>query len=221
MNACVVCGTTLPEQTGRGRPRKYCTTSCSDIAQGRAKPMPRGCHWCGTGFVSVRYRSCCSPRCTRAITRARARTEQAYCKHCDEPFQRVPSTTRPKLYCTTTCQYEYRSSEYKQREHPQLTGAVKNNPSYDLGQYYEALLADPCAYCGEPSTEIDHITPRSLGGANEWENYAGVCSPCNASKSAKLPVTYLGWRSAQRSYDGWRLLAGQTKLSRVRTSGGA
>lgn len=45
-----------------------------------------------------------------------------------------------------------------------------------------------CCWCGdvcipEPNTKksatIEHVTPKSLGGANEWENYAMACAECN------------------------------------------
>jgi len=45
-----------------------------------------------------------------------------------------------------------------------------------------------CCWCGidcipEPnhknSATIEHVTPRSLGGADEWENYAMACARCN------------------------------------------
>jgi len=45
-----------------------------------------------------------------------------------------------------------------------------------------------CCWCGttcrpEPShansATIEHVQPRSLGGANEWDNYAMACNHCN------------------------------------------
>ncbi len=45
-----------------------------------------------------------------------------------------------------------------------------------------------CCWCGihcrpEPnykdSATIEHVQPRSLGGADEWENYAMACAGCN------------------------------------------
>lgn len=53
------------------------------------------------------------------------------------------------------------------------------------------LLADPCAYCGEPATAIDHITPITKGGTSEWENLAPACGSCNSSKGNRLLLTFL------------------------------
>ena len=46
-----------------------------------------------------------------------------------------------------------------------------------------ASLVDPvCFYCGEPATEIDHLTPISRGGTGELSNLASSCRSCNARK---------------------------------------
>ena len=46
-----------------------------------------------------------------------------------------------------------------------------------------------CAYCGleEVPLEIDHIIPKSRGGANRLQNLALSCKECNLAKSNKLP----------------------------------
>ena len=48
-----------------------------------------------------------------------------------------------------------------------------------------------CQYCGvQPGrTEltIDHILPRSRGGATNWENITTACGPCNRRKGNRTP----------------------------------
>ncbi|KKM20545.1 hypothetical protein LCGC14_1644350 [marine sediment metagenome] len=48
------------------------------------------------------------------------------------------------------------------------------------------LLRDStCKLCGRaPSTEADHKTPRSRGGADTLENLQGACKPCHSRKTA-------------------------------------
>ena len=46
-----------------------------------------------------------------------------------------------------------------------------------------------CQYCGfrgEPLS-IDHVQPRSRGGADIWENVTTACLPCNVRKGNRTP----------------------------------
>lgn len=65
--------------------------------------------------------------------------------------------------------------------------------------YVAAMLADPCAYCGEPSEALDHITARSRGGDDHWSNRAGICASCNSAKHTRGLIWFLGYRSARRA----------------------
>ncbi len=48
-----------------------------------------------------------------------------------------------------------------------------------------------CQYCGvQPGWEqvtIDHVLPRSQGGASTWTNCVAACTPCNAWKADRTP----------------------------------
>ena len=48
-----------------------------------------------------------------------------------------------------------------------------------------------CQYCGrrESSAELnlDHVTPRSLGGQTTWENIVTCCITCNVRKGGRTP----------------------------------
>lgn len=48
-----------------------------------------------------------------------------------------------------------------------------------------------CQYCGgRPGTSeltIDHVRPRSQGGASTWDNCVLACVPCNARKANRTP----------------------------------
>ena len=43
-----------------------------------------------------------------------------------------------------------------------------------------------CQYCGAQAENIDHVIPRSRGGAHEWENVVAACRPCNTKKEDRL-----------------------------------
>ncbi len=44
-----------------------------------------------------------------------------------------------------------------------------------------------CQYCGGLADSIDHIVPRSRGGAHVWDNVAAACRPCNLRKRDRTP----------------------------------
>ncbi|MGF3056838.1 HNH endonuclease [Microbacterium sp. YY-01] len=50
-----------------------------------------------------------------------------------------------------------------------------------------------CGYCGTHATTIDHVVPRSRGGADSWENLVACCLHCNNVKSDRTPQE-MGWR---------------------------
>lgn len=43
-----------------------------------------------------------------------------------------------------------------------------------------------CQYCGHTAENIDHVIPRSRGGAHTWDNVVASCRPCNARKEDRL-----------------------------------
>lgn len=47
--------------------------------------------------------------------------------------------------------------------------------------------AHRCAYCGKAASTIDHVMPRSRGGADTWENLVACCLRCNNIKGDRTP----------------------------------
>ena len=49
-----------------------------------------------------------------------------------------------------------------------------------------------CQYCGKkfPTSELslDHVVPRTMGGANSWDNLVCACTRCNSRKGGQTPV---------------------------------
>jgi 5-methylcytosine-specific restriction endonuclease McrA len=45
-----------------------------------------------------------------------------------------------------------------------------------------------CQYCGSGSNlTVDHVVPRSKGGASTWDNIVASCAPCNRRKGDRVP----------------------------------
>lgn len=45
-----------------------------------------------------------------------------------------------------------------------------------------------CAYCAGSASTIDHVIPRSRGGADSWENLVACCLRCNNIKGDRTPA---------------------------------
>jgi 5-methylcytosine-specific restriction endonuclease McrA len=43
-----------------------------------------------------------------------------------------------------------------------------------------------CQYCGRRAENLDHVVPRSRGGAHSWENVVACCTRCNVAKRDRL-----------------------------------
>lgn len=82
-----------------------------------------------------------------------------------------------------------------------------------------------CAYCGEefPNNNLtrDHVTPRSRGGIDKWENVVTACGKCNKVKDCKTPeeanmpllyVPYAPNRSEYLILKNRRILADQMEF---------
>ncbi len=68
------------------------------------------------------------------------------------------------------------------------------------GTFKERLLQEldgQCVYCGNPSTDKDHIFPRAQEGPDVWHNLVAVCTSCNDEKGDRTPWQWFG-SDAQR-----------------------
>lgn len=56
-----------------------------------------------------------------------------------------------------------------------------------------------CAYCARAATTVDHVLPRSRGGADAWDNLVACCLRCNNVKGDRTPEE-MGWVLQARPY---------------------
>lgn len=77
-------------------------------------------------------------------------------------------------------------------EHPHLFWV--NPPQKSLSHKLRLAVWEAsdrrCAYCGSDlewsSFTVDHIHPRALGGAEDFDNLTTACRPCNSRKGARV-----------------------------------
>jgi 5-methylcytosine-specific restriction endonuclease McrA len=68
----------------------------------------------------------------------------------------------------------------------QMTWRARGRPSWSRRA---VLRRDTfaCAYCGDRATTVDHVVPRSRGGADSWLNTVAACHWCNHRKRDRTP----------------------------------
>jgi diadenosine tetraphosphate (Ap4A) HIT family hydrolase len=78
--------------------------------------------------------------------------------------------------------------EHRKRSREAISGSIR----------YEVLkrASFRCELCGisaqDKNLEVDHITPKSLGGADEITNYQALCYTCNAQKNNRDDTDFRG-----------------------------
>lgn len=55
----------------------------------------------------------------------------------------------------------------------------------------DALMRDPCVYCGDVANGLDHIIAQSNGGGDGWANRAPACRSCDQLKGAAGLIFFL------------------------------
>jgi 5-methylcytosine-specific restriction endonuclease McrA len=71
--------------------------------------------------------------------------------------------------------------------------AVKGRPKRPAFSRQHVFVRDgfTCQYCGQMKApgelNLDHVLPRSRGGATTWENIVTSCYTCNQKKAGRTP----------------------------------
>lgn len=138
-----------------------------------------------------RRRGLARPRSETLLTADRQRTKAA--KH--ERY-----TARRDVVLAQVARY--------QREHPERVRLYRqvrsaNAKARALGCAGALTTRDvehlplECVYCGATEQlSIDHATPLTHGGANDWSNVTTACLACNGRKGARTAPEFLGLEGA-------------------------
>jgi len=86
--------------------------------------------------------------------------------------------------------------DMQKMEDPEISGVSYQQGTlfgYEVREYLLEKWKRKCAYCSASNTrlEIDHITPKSLGGTNRVDNLAICCRPCNELKGNRPLDSFL------------------------------
>ena len=168
---CRQCHLQLPPYIGRGRPRRFCSASCSRNwhNENRLKPSTaRVCGECNGSFSSARAdQRFCSDRCSRRW-------------HGRKADRKAGWTAK-------------RRANYARRRARKRTGQPGEAISLDT---LHARDHGICGICGDrvsdspwpapDSPSIDHVVPLSRGGVHTLENVQLAHLSCNLRKGAQV-----------------------------------
>jgi 5-methylcytosine-specific restriction endonuclease McrA len=131
-------------------------------------------------------------RASRAKRRDKDRELQRrwYEAHRDDPAYRDMVNARSRAWREANRERHRENARRWQLENPERHRASTREHARRrrLGQDADAiafaaiLRRDPCAYCGGPAGEIDHIIAIDQGGPNTWDNLTAACKNCNSQK---------------------------------------
>ena len=104
----------------------------------------------------------------------------------------VESVLREFFICTSDGWINHRCEAEiaKHKKKMAILHELRHRESYR--QYRDLVLERDgfaCVYCGceGGNLQLDHVIPRSRGGADTPDNLVAACRSCNASKGAKTP----------------------------------
>jgi 5-methylcytosine-specific restriction endonuclease McrA len=67
--------------------------------------------------------------------------------------------------------------DYQRRRRQVVVGDIR-----EIQAWMRVVERDPCAYCGNPGGEVDHIVALATGGTHSVDNLTGACKSCNSGK---------------------------------------
>ncbi len=83
---------------------------------------------------------------------------------------------------------EVASFDTQKMRNPEISGIEYQQgelQGYEIREYLLEKFHRKCAYCGKTNVplEIEHLTPKSMGGSNTVDNLAIACHSCNQKKN--------------------------------------
>jgi 5-methylcytosine-specific restriction endonuclease McrA len=132
--------------------------------------------------VSRKQRAKMSPEDRKEYDQARYKRQKvAFNRRSKEWAQENPHKSQASVHQTTI-----------KKRYPNAWGDTDIVTS-ELSEWLKENRDNPCQYCSDPSTHIDHIKPLSRGGQHRWINIELICSTCNMAKGTKSKDEYKRW----------------------------
>lgn len=193
--ACLNCSTEL-RINERGRPRKYCSTTCKSEFEYKkylsTKPTEKikVCAGCNKTFLTLQssHLQYCSTDCYPQRIRP-----SKDCSRCGA----VGAVYVGRLFCEPCIlarrnERRIHSADNAERNRKgnrlileRLAPGLGSHQRMKLLKLWKSQMRG-CNYCDNLADTIDHIVPLSRGGTNYENNLVPACRSCNSKKRDKL-----------------------------------
>lgn len=208
---CVECGGPM---AGRRASAKRCSDACRAEAARRCmkekyerehpRPQDRQCERCGCAMLTQkRSARFCSDECQRLAWRDLHPDYEWNARAKERHRRRLAAKRAARMLAVAKALGEWAPTPLPPLL-PRPRPAARPEPVARLDlrgsatAYVRSLCADPCAYCGGPGGQRDHIVPRALAGGTtgtgavaDVPNLTGCCAPCNLAKSNRSLLQFL------------------------------
>ncbi|MBZ6088975.1 HNH endonuclease [Streptomyces olivaceus] len=84
-----------------------------------------------------------------------------------------------------------KSARYRARK---VAATVEDFSAEDLLDYWDAIGAYDCVFCGADAEHVEHFIPLARGGAHSLANQFPACARCNLAKGAADPYRWVADR---------------------------
>jgi 5-methylcytosine-specific restriction endonuclease McrA len=181
---CLTCGKIFYSKKGcKSRMPKYCNSIC----YGESLKLHIKCKLCGNEIenkhsVSIKNRIYCSNKCKIESTKGRKLSEK-WKKALSDGRKKSIKCKGENLYNwkggKSTKKIRQKQSFYKRKR------SLKLNMPIDVLNKILEQQKNQCFYCEKPLNNykaIEHLTPVSRGGDNEFYNLVYACQKCNSQK---------------------------------------
>jgi ribosomal protein S27AE len=174
------------------------------------------CPQCSTIFrtISKTHRYCTFKCKQQAKDQRRAgRLRPRPPRHCPDCGTTLPQEHGNRRRCGPCAQIHH--DKQRGRGTLDLTCYVISDKTTRIATaaYIASIQRDPCGFCGQQGGVIDHIIPKGNQGPNTWDNYSGLCVPCNSRKQRHNLLTALARHGIRAEIDEhakeWQAWTGQ------------
>lgn len=132
--------------------------------------------------------ACCAERNTKTVREWRVDNREKYLEQNRDSVAKWRELYPERVVEVSRRHYEsHRESYYAHNR--KRRARLREADVFEISEKdLRRIMSAPCAHCGEPSEQLDHVIPLARGGNHSVGNLQGLCRTCNARKKDRLEI---------------------------------